>query len=136
MRKKQHEIEERHLVEKALRDSESRLENFLDAASEWLWETDANHKFTFLTGRLFDAVGIHAEDVVGKSRLDIVDKAQEIDPQKWERHLADLDAHRPFRDFVYAVKAKGDGHVYIRVNGVPMFNSRGVFKGYRAPATM
>lgn len=128
---KQHEIEERHLVEKALRDSESRLESFLDAASEWLWETDANHKFTFLTGRLFDAVGIRAEDVVGKSRLDLIDKAQEIDPQKWERHLADLDAHRPFRDFVYAVKAKGDGHVYIRVNGVPVFNSRGVFKGYR-----
>jgi len=128
---KQHEIEERRLAEKALRDSESRLESFLDAASEWLWETDANHKFTFLTGRLFDAVGIHVEDVVGKSRLDLVDKAKEIDPQKWERHLADLDAHRPFRDFIYAVEIEAGKHAYIRVNGVPVFNSKGVFKGYR-----
>lgn len=128
---KQHEIEERRLAEKALRDSESRLESFLDAASEWLWETDANHRFTFLTGRIFDAVGIRAEDVLGKSRIEIIDKAQEVDPQKWERHLADLDAHRPFRDFVYAIETEGGKYAFIRVNGIPMFNSEGVFKGYR-----
>lgn len=128
---KQHEIEERRSAEKALRDSESRLESFLDAASEWLWETDADHKFTFLTGRVFDAVGIRAEDIVGKSRLDIADMALELDPEKWEQHLATLQDHRPFRDFIYAIENEDGDCVFIRVNGVPVFNSKGEFKGYR-----
>lgn len=127
---KQREIEERSLIEKALRDSESRLQSFLDAASEWLWETDADHKFTFLTGHIDESIGVKADDAVGKSRMDLINEAVEGDDEKWRRHKADLDAHRPFRDFVYAVGDK-DPHVYIRVNGVPVFNSKGVFKGYR-----
>lgn len=48
-REKQREIEERKHAEAALRDSESRLQSFLDAASEWVWETDAEHRFTYFS---------------------------------------------------------------------------------------
>lgn len=128
---KQHEIEERRAAEKALRASESRLESFLDAASEWLWETDANHNFTFLTGRVFDAIGLPVDQVVGKSRLAIADTDKDDDPEKWARHFDDLKAHRPFRDFTYAVKVKDGEYTFIRINGVPVFNSKGEFRGYR-----
>lgn len=127
---KQHEIEERHLVEKALRDSESRLQSFLEAASEWLWETDADHKFTFLTGHVDAAIGLKVGDVVGKTRMELVTKAEDLATPKWQQHQSDLRARRPFRDFTYAVESNGE-QVYICINGVPVFNSKGVFKGYR-----
>lgn len=127
---KQHEIEERRLAEKALRKSENRLQSFLEAASEWLWETDENHIFTFISGKADAAIGLTAENVIGKSRTDLADKFAETDGEKWRRHLGDLNAHRPFRDFIYAV-GTGEADVYIRINGVPFFNSLGEFKGYR-----
>lgn len=127
---KQHEIDERRIAEKALRDSENRLQSFLDAASEWLWETDENHIFTFISGKVDAALGLTSENVVGRSRTDLADQFKETDSEKWRKHLGDLNAHRPFRDFIYAV-GTGENDVYIRINGVPVFNSRGEFKGYR-----
>lgn len=129
-REKQREVEERKQAEAALRDSESRLQSFLDAASEWVWETDENHKFTYFSSRLETVLGVRMEDLLGKSRLDIIDKGVEVEPDKWAAHKDDLDNHRPFRDFTYALNAGGK-QVYTRVNGVPVFDEQGNFKGYR-----
>ncbi|HEY9081139.1 ATP-binding protein [Magnetovibrio sp.] len=127
---KQMEIEERRQVEAALRDSEERLQSFLDAASEWLWETDENHKFTYYSNRVEEILGVKIENLIGKTRDSILNKGLETDQAKWDAHLADLQARRPFRDFIYAL----DGApklTYIRVNGVPVFDADGIFKGYR-----
>ena len=127
---KQREVEERQQAEIALRDSESRLQSFLEAASEWLWETDENHNFTYFSSRAEIVLGLRAEDVLGKSRMDIINRGLETDPGNWERHLADLQANRPFHNFVYPL-ALGKEQLYISVNGVPVFDADGVFKGYR-----
>lgn len=127
---KQHEIDERLAAEKALHNSEGRLQNFVDAASEWLWETDKNHVFTYMSERIYHVTGLKPEQIIGKSRLDIIDKGVETDPEKWSHHMADLDAHVPFRDYIYGLDVGGE-QFFIRVNGVPVFNSHGTFMGYR-----
>lgn len=127
---KQHEIEERRQVEAALLDSENRLQSFLSAASEWLWETDENHKFTYYSDRVEDILGVKIEDLIGKTRDGILNTGVETDQKKWQAHLADLQAHQPFRDFIYALGGVSK-LTYIRVNGVPIFDADGVFKGYR-----
>lgn len=127
---KQREIEERQQAEAALRDSESRLESFLDAASEWLWETDEKHRFIYFSTRLEDVLGVRAEDMVGKSRMDLTSVGQDVEPETWAEHLNDLENYRPFRDFVYAL-GDGEKRKFIRVNGVPVFAEDGTFKGYR-----
>lgn len=127
---KQHEIEERRQAEAALMASEDRLQDFLDAASEWLWESDVNHKLVFLSRRFEDVLDLKIEDYLGKSRIDYSDETIETNAQKWQRHVEDLDAHRPFRDFVYALYGR-DKKVIIRVNGMPVFDADGTFKGYR-----
>ena len=127
---KQHEIEERRQVEAALLDSEDRLQSFLSAASEWLWETDENHKFTYYSDRVEDILGVKIEELIGKTRDSILNRGVETDQKKWKAHLADLHAHRPFRDFVYALGGVSK-LTYIRVNGIPVFDADGAFKGYR-----
>jgi len=127
---KQREVEERKVAVSALRDSESRLQSFLDAASEWVWETDAGHRFTYFSSRFEEVLGLRIEDFIGKSRMNVVSKGLETDTKKWAKHLENLNARRPFRDFVYAVDV-GNEHAYIRVNGVPVFDADGTFKGYR-----
>ncbi|MBL4613896.1 MAG: PAS domain S-box protein, partial [Magnetovibrio sp.] len=117
-------------AEAALRYSENRLQSFLDAASEWVWETNADHCFTYFSTRIEDILSVRIEDMLGKSRMNIINKGLETDHDKWAAHLDDLEHHRPFRDFIYAIGTIPGQH-FIRVNGVPVFDADGTFRGYR-----
>jgi C4-dicarboxylate-specific signal transduction histidine kinase len=55
----------------------------------------------------------------------------ESEPEKWRLHLAMLDAHRPFRDFVYSTASGSGSPVYVRTSGKPFFDANGNFLGYR-----
>src|SRR5437660_12652464 len=46
-----------------------------------------------------------------------------------------LDAHQPFRDFVYSTRSASGTPVYVRTSGKPLFDARGNFLGYRGTAT-
>jgi signal transduction histidine kinase len=55
----------------------------------------------------------------------------EEEPEKWRRHIADLNAHKPFRDFRYRAASRDGSEVYIAASGKPLFDSEGRFLGYR-----
>jgi C4-dicarboxylate-specific signal transduction histidine kinase len=45
-----------------------------------------------------------------------------------------LDAHQPFRDFVYSATRRDGSAVYLRTSGKPFFDAKGDFLGYRGVA--
>jgi C4-dicarboxylate-specific signal transduction histidine kinase len=55
----------------------------------------------------------------------------ESEPEKWRLHREMLDAHQPFRDFVYSTLNESGSPVYVRVSGKPVFGAKGNFLGYR-----
>jgi signal transduction histidine kinase len=56
----------------------------------------------------------------------------ETEAEKWREHMARLDRHEPFRDFVYTLKpADGRGEMIVSVSGKPVFDAAGRFAGYR-----
>jgi C4-dicarboxylate-specific signal transduction histidine kinase len=59
----------------------------------------------------------------------------ESEPEKWRLHRAMLDAHQPFRDFVYRIASGTGSAVYIRSSGKPFFDAKGDFLGYRGVGT-
>jgi C4-dicarboxylate-specific signal transduction histidine kinase len=59
----------------------------------------------------------------------------ESEPEKWRLHRAMLDAHLPYRDFVYRIASGTGSAVYIRSSGKPFFDSKGNFLGYRGTGT-
>ena len=116
-------------VERALRDSEARLRDFAEAASDWFWESDAEHRFTFVSRAGVDDVGLRPEDVLGRVRYELPGLV--VDPAALARNRADLEARRPFRDFVYG-RRLADGRVaHFKVSGKPRFGADGAFLGYR-----
>ncbi|HZL59258.1 MAG TPA: ATP-binding protein [Stellaceae bacterium] len=124
---------QREAAEGAVRTSEGRFRDFAEAASDWLWETDAEHRFHYISDRFSDLTGIDKEHFIGKNRSESA--ANGADPELMRKHLADFEAHRPFRDFVYPIVA-GDGNIrHLRVSGQPMFDSDGRFVGYRGTAS-
>lgn len=116
----------------ALVVSERRFQEFADIASDWLWETDAEHRFTFFSERSEKLAGATHRDALGRRREDteIIDR----EAPEWQAHLADRDAHRPFRNFVYG-RHDADGDRYFRISGTPLFDAEYRFLGYRGVAT-
>ncbi|HTV43900.1 MAG TPA: ATP-binding protein [Stellaceae bacterium] len=112
--------------------SEERLRDFADTGSDWLWETDQNHCFTYLS----DHIRVFGQDPtsrLGRARWELrADPASE--PEKWRDHRATLDRHEPFRDFVYTRRVGGQPEQTISVSGKPVFAVSGEFCGYRGTA--
>ena len=127
------EIARRGQAERKLRESRARLEDYATATSEWWWETDAKHRFTSFEGGLKEIAGTRSHAMLGKTRIEGRSDAESMEREKWERHLDDLEAHRPFRDFEYQNKY-GHENSWLSINGKPFFSEEGEFLGYRGVA--
>ncbi len=110
-------------------ESEQRFRDFAEASSDWFWEMGADLRFTFMSDRLRDVMGFDPAYTIGKLREDLSDLT--LEPEKWALHLADLRAHRPFRDFIYRLVLPDQRTRYISVSGKPLFSPVGRFRGYR-----
>jgi PAS domain S-box-containing protein len=117
------------LAAEALRVSEARFRGFALTSSDWFWETDAEHRITYMSeGTSTTGFGIRPNQLVGHTRLELAADAGEI--EFWRRHLAMLDHHEPFRDFIYTWRNHGlEGTASI--SGDPLFGDDGDFLGYR-----
>jgi PAS domain S-box-containing protein len=127
------DIEDRKRAEEALRESEQHFRDYVEtaSASDWLWETGPDHRVNRLSD-LYD-VGILPSRVIGVARWEIATDV-EPEPEKWRLHRAMLDAHRPFRNFVYTVNGTRSP-VYVQTSGKPFYDASGKFLGYRGTGT-
>ena len=125
-------IEDQKRAEDALRESEQRFRDYTESASDWYWETGPDHRFIahLVSEQLLDKIGVLPDSRIGMLRWDFARDLEE-EPEKWRLHLADLDAHKPFRDFRYKAASRDGSEVYIAASGKPLFDSDGRFLGYR-----
>src|ERR1700737_899998 len=127
------DIEDRKLAEVALRESEQRFRDYAETASDWLWETGPDHRVTRISEHI-NAIGVMPSSRIDMTRWDFAADA-ESEPEKWRLHRAMLDAHQPFRDFVYRIPSGTGSPVYIQTSGKPFFDTKGNFLGYRGVGT-
>lgn len=119
-------------AERRLRASEQRFRDYAETASDWFWETGPDHRVTHISQHS-DTVTTPA-GLIGLTRWDIAPDA-DLEPEKWQRHRAALDAHVPFRDLVYRSRDRNGQPIYVRTSGKPFFDAEGVFLGYRGVCT-
>ncbi len=100
--------------------------------TEWFWETDSDHRYTYVSSQNAVITGFSPSQIIGRRREDF---AHDRDDPKWERHLADLAAHRPFWSFQYPIKLPDGRIVHLSVSGEPRFDEDGRFIGYRGAAS-
>jgi len=112
--------------------SEARLSDFAETGSDWYWETDRKHRFTYLSDRI-RAFGQNPTSRLGRARWELVAEAGS-EPEKWRDHRAALERHEPFREFVYTRKVGNDPEQTVSVSGKPIFDASGEFRCYRGTA--
>ena len=111
-----------------IRDRESRLEDIVEVAADWVWETDADHRYTYLSKRFEHVAKLPRTDFIGRRRRDF---ATTENDELWQRHFEDLAERRPFRDFEYVFRSPDGRELHFRINGKPVFDAHGRFTGYR-----
>ncbi len=126
-------VARRRQAEKLAIESERRFKDLAQSSSDWLWETDAAGRFTYLSDRYEATTGIQASERLGARRFEHL--PEELDPGMRLRltdHLDDLRNHRPFRDFEFPTTATPDGSVrWVRISGMPVFDRQGGLSAYR-----
>lgn len=120
-------------LDNELRKSEARFRDLAETSADWFWEMDADLRFTYFSPRNREITGFEPEMYIGKSRREI--SSGKNDNEHWLPHLADLDAHREFRDFEYELEIAGQRVLSITISGNPVFDSDGHFEGYRGTGT-
>lgn len=112
-----------------LREEEAKLRDYAEASGDWFWETDAEHRFVWLSKPVELTTGVPPEWHYGRRRLDLV-AGERMPAGALAEHERHLSQHLPFRDFEYPRHAAG-GDRWIRTSGVPRFDDTGTFLGYR-----
>ena len=118
-------------AEGALRASEDRFRALTEISSDWFWETDAEHRFTFLSIEHSLDSSIERTDIFGRTRWELFPDS--LNPQEWDDHKQTLMAHRPFQGMITRAFNRETGNVvgYYSISGLPMFDVQGKFTGYR-----
>lgn len=113
----------------ALRLSEGRLQSLVSLSADWIWEQDAQLRFTYVSDSVEAATGYSPLQLIGQSRITIANAHASPDAVViWE---SALKGRRPFRDFVYGFDRPDGMRCYARISGEPVFDDAGGFKGYR-----
>ncbi|UUX51083.1 ATP-binding protein [Nisaea acidiphila] len=123
------DLTDRKRVERQLFESEKRFRDFAEASSDWLWETDTEGRFTYFAHGSRDYSGLVPESNLGKSRFEAT--IEDLTSEKWRKHIADIEARRPFSGFRYLLRGDGGHEVAVVINGIPVFDNDGEFVGYR-----
>ncbi|MGF1619792.1 MAG: EAL domain-containing protein [Rhodomicrobiaceae bacterium] len=116
-----------------LEASKQRFRDIAEVAGDWFWEMDADLRICYLSDRFFHLFDVPTEHVVGKRRDEFAG-ARSSDP-KWRQHLADLAARKPVHEFRYEVRLPSGEVKHFEINGKPVFDHTGTFRGYRGTGT-
>ncbi|MCR6630816.1 MAG: PAS domain S-box protein [Magnetospirillum sp.] len=127
------DITDRKRVEDALVESEQRFRDLAESASDWFWEMDSDFRFTFVSGRVRQVLGVGPSFFVGRPFTDLADSGEVS--TAWEPQMELMRAHRPFRGFVFSHTLPSGAAKFVEMAGRPAFDADGLFCGYRGTAT-
>lgn len=125
------DVTKRKLAEDALKESEQRFKNIAEVASDWIWETDAEGRFSYVSDRYSKVIGIPAEKVVGKHLRDMYVSDDPRKKKEWLQAVDDILNHKGFWDYEFQVDIAGQRSRWFRISGAPFFDRHGSYLGHR-----
>lgn len=106
-----------------------KFQDLVETITDCIWEVDAEGRYTYVSPRVKDILGYAPEEVLGKALFDFMLPG---DAQYLEGIFKAMAAEqKPIVDLQNVKIHKDKRLVALETNGVPFFDARGEFKGYR-----
>ncbi len=115
-----------------LRQTQRRLDDFIETASDLVWETDEAERFVQVSGRFSEVTGYAPAELLGRTGYSL--GGRWLDAATEGFHTDALAAHKRFAELKYVVPRKGGGKRILSITGRPVFDGHGKFVGYRGTA--
>lgn len=117
-----------------LQEERQRFYDITRASSDWIWETNADGKLTYISERITEIVGLPPLLLNGKPLGELLafKPKHAADPAP---ATAKVLNGRPFRNRDATIRAREDELRQYHISGVPRFDGEGRFAGYRGTAT-
>ncbi len=109
------------------------VSDFSESNENWFWETDEEHRFTWISDNYERIHGIKRSLFYGRRRTDINDTLQSNNLR--QHHQTILDSHKSFKNFEYRFTLPNGDSGWASTSGVPYFDGDGKFLGYRGTAS-
>ncbi len=101
-----------------------RLDDITRLVTDWVWETDENLRLKYLSFRVFEILGFHSLELVGRKLSDIGHFVAEDGSAK------EIELMSPFRDISFEANNREGTPKYLRVSGLPVYApDTGAFMG-------
>ena len=122
----------RREAEHSARSPAEHMAAFVNSASDWIWATDENDRFTLMEGEVFKELKFDTRVAIGKTRKELADLGDlAAEAEKWAYHDTIIASREPLRDFSYMRTTPEGGRQIILINGSPHYRPDGSFAGYR-----
>ncbi|MDA1096568.1 MAG: ATP-binding protein [Chloroflexi bacterium] len=103
-----------------------RLDDLTRLVSDWVWETDPHLRLTYVSERVFNVLGFHPQQLVGRYISEL-----------WTFALAtgftfDTPSPQPFRELPFEIEDQEGKRHSCLASGLPVFDREtGAFRGFR-----
>ncbi len=122
-------LTERKHIEEELRSSELRFRDFAEAAGEYLWETDKDQRFTFVSPRVLFTLGYTPEEMKGHLTSEFMSSEEAARINEWRAHNARAD--KSYHGLEHTVIQKGGKAIWMLTNALAIHDEHGNFIGHR-----
>jgi diguanylate cyclase (GGDEF)-like protein/PAS domain S-box-containing protein len=123
------DIDERKRAEAALAEREQRFRDVVEASGEYVWETDAQWRYTYLSERVEAVLGYPRAELLGRKPRDFMPLGEPKAVDEWFAGRA--VEGQPFRDLLHRMITKSGGVIWLSVSGVPVRDADGRLTGWR-----
>lgn len=119
----------RRQAEDALRESEERFRDVALSTSDWVWEVDAQGRYTYCSEQVEEVLGYPAEEILGKTPFDLMAAGEAARVRTIFERIA--KNWEPIVDLVNWNVSRDGREICLLTNGVPLFDTEGRYCGYR-----
>jgi diguanylate cyclase (GGDEF)-like protein/PAS domain S-box-containing protein len=123
------DVSEQRNAQAALAERERRFRDVVEAAGEYVWETDAAWRYTYLSERAESVLGYLRSEMLGRTPREFMPLGEARHVEEWFARRAERG--EPFRDLVHRSITKSGRVIWQSVSGVPVHDASGRLAGYR-----
>jgi PAS domain S-box-containing protein len=106
-----------------------RLEEFVRSTTDWIWETDSNHNYTYVSEGVAAVLGVSSQGLIGQ-HLFSLSFVRSTDEGLY-RLVTTMNEYRSFRDHPIVLTDRLGGSHEVALSGAPIRDDvTGRFSGY------